>query len=434
MLPSGITHTGPERALEPRFQSHNRDDVRPPRTDEDISERLSIDSGNRRSATHAKTTPGKNAAERSRHMLDNTRGVVLDDGVRPVLGITGQLSRSNAARTATGHRDANLSFMIDDQRDGRLICHFGWSTYTEKHVAQRIRSYESDLATAEERGILGDAVLALVAAAGPKDAGDARYLSMLAWMLAIFAFRRGLGVHPAVWTRHEVLDALVLTRDDLTGKTLLTYRSGLRRLRAGLTWLTEGEATPTRMRASQPPHEPYTDRHLAALRDWIQALRSAYQRRCARALLCLGAGCGMTSGEISTTRGSDLTVLDSGTVIVRPPASGRVLACRRAFEEDLAYLARFRDAWLFAPERTTENPVRVISNVVARMPCTRGVPRLDARRARSTWIVSLLCDRVPSDVVAKAAGLASSETLARYTHWVPPLTDEETLRLLRGTL
>jgi hypothetical protein len=368
--------------------------------------------------------------------LNDARGVVLDDSVRPVLGITAQLARSNAARSATGHRDANLSFVIDDQRDGRLICHFGWSTYTEEQVAQRIRSYEPDAAAAteDEQHLLRNAVVALVAAAGPRDPDDARWLSMLAWMLGTFALRRGLGAHPSAWIRHDVIDALILTRTDLTGTTLLTYRSGLRRLRAGLTWLTTGESTPVRMRADQSPREPYRDPQLAALSAWLQALPSAYQRRCARAVLCLGAGCGLTSREIGAIRGSDLSVLDSGTVIVRPPGSERILACRRAFEQDLAHLARVGDAWIFAPDRMTHSPVHLISNVIARMPRARGVPRLDTRRARSTWIVSLLRDRVPTDVVAKAAGLASSETLARYTHWIPPLSDEATLRLLRGTL
>jgi hypothetical protein len=434
MLPGDTPPTWPERAFQPDLQPDDRDDVQPPRSGKHVAKRLPIDSDHRRRATHAQPTAGKLIAENSSYVLDDTRGIILDDRVRPTVGIAGQLSRSNAARTATGHRDANLSFMIDDQRDGRLICHFGWSTYTQEHAAQRMRGYKPDveLASEDEQSILRESVIALVAAAGPRDPDDARLLSMLAWMLGTFALRRGHGVLPATWIRHEVIDALILTRTDLTGPTLLTYRSGLRRLRGGLTWIIEGEAAAVRMCATQPPHEPYAGSHLAAIRSWINGLCSAYQRRCATALICLGVGCGLTSSEIGGMRGRDARILPSGTVVVDPPGSQRIIACRREFEADLAALATTArtDQFLFAPERTVEKPVHLISNIVDRMRLSRGVPRLDTRRARSTWIVSLLRDHVPHDVIAKAAGLSSTEALARYMRWVPPISDESALRMM----
>jgi len=40
--------------------------------------------------------------------------------------------------------------------------------------------------------------------------------------------------------------------------------------------------------------------------------------------------------------------------------------------------------------------------------------------------------RIDPGVIAAAAGLASTASLARYQHFVPPLSDHETARLLRG--
>ncbi|WP_371656790.1 MULTISPECIES: hypothetical protein [unclassified Streptomyces] len=42
--------------------------------------------------------------------------------------------------------------------------------------------------------------------------------------------------------------------------------------------------------------------------------------------------------------------------------------------------------------------------------------------------------RIDPGVIAAAAGLASTASLARYQHFVPPLSNRETARLLRGQI
>ena len=434
-MPNGdLRHSGPQRTPQPGLDLNNRDHVRPPGTAQHVTEGLPVYTGRHRRPPHAQPAASDLGTENSGHVLHDTRGVIGDLRVRPRLGIAGEPNRSNAARSTTRHRDASLSIAVD-HRDDRLICHFSWSAYTEGDVAQRMIDNEPDpgLVSDEERRILTPPVTAVTAAAGPASVEDARFLLMLAWMLGVYALRRGLGPSPATWIRHEVIDGLLLSRSDLSSATLLTYRSGLRRLRNGLIWMTEGEKAAVRMRASRPPREPYSDRQVDRIRDWILTLSSAYQRRCATALLCLGAGCGLTSSEIGAMRGRGLRVLDSGAVVLQPAGSDRIIACRGDFEADLALLADEQDAFLFAPSRTVDQPVHLISNIVDRMPRGRGVPRLDTRRARTTWIVSLLRDHVPHEVVAKAAGMTSIEPLARYQHWVPPIDEQAELRMLRGT-
>ena len=85
------------------------------------------------------------------------------------------------------------------------------------------------------------------------------------------------------------------------------------------------------------------------------------------------------------------------------------------------------------PPRNSDSPVNLIGNVVARLRRAGGLPRLEARRLRATWLVELMRARIPHEVIARAAGLATTEQLARYLRWVPPVTEETALRMLRGT-
>ncbi|MEU9489438.1 hypothetical protein AB0D83_38395 [Streptomyces decoyicus] len=51
---------------------------------------------------------------------------------------------------------------------------------------------------------------------------------------------------------------------------------------------------------------------------------------------------------------------------------------------------------------------------------------------RPTWIVGLLADGISEAVVAQAAETVSPAALAPYHRWVPPLPQEEVIRLLPG--
>ncbi|MEV6568400.1 hypothetical protein [Streptomyces kronopolitis] len=253
--------------------------------------------------------------------------------------------------------------------------------------------------------------------------------------LATFAERVGLARDPLVWLAPETITRYLLTRPTLRGSTLQTYRCVLLRVREALLWLQSGQQSKLKMRASRQRPAPYTPPELARFLMWARGLPGGPTRGgSALALLALGAGCGLSRREVLATRGTHVTALPSDAVVVAVPGSDRLVVCRAMWEEVLAEHTRSAgDSYLFLPQRKAVAPKNGITNWVERVQRgSSGMPELKLARLRSTWIVELLRQRVPEDVVATAAGMGSTAGLAPYRAWVPKLTQEATTRMLRG--
>ncbi|AJT66526.3 hypothetical protein T261_4889 [Streptomyces lydicus] len=253
--------------------------------------------------------------------------------------------------------------------------------------------------------------------------------------LAMFAERVGLARDPLVWLAPETITRYLLTRPALRGSTLQTYRCALLRVREALLWLQSGQQATPKMRASRQRPVPYTPPELARFLMWARGLPGGAARGgSALALLALGAGCGLSRREVLAARGAHVTALPSDAVVVAVPGSDRLVVCRAMWEEVLAERARSAGhGYLFLPQREAAAPKNGITNWVERIQRgSSGVPELKLARLRSTWIVELLRQRVPEDVVAAAAGMGSTAGLAPYRAWVPKLSQEATTRMLRG--
>ncbi|MGX7763424.1 hypothetical protein ACWQ06_32760 [Streptomyces angustmyceticus] len=253
--------------------------------------------------------------------------------------------------------------------------------------------------------------------------------------LAVYAERVGIARDPLLWLAPETMTRFLLARTNLEGNSVQTYRSILLRIREALLWLEYGQQPTPRMSAKCQRAAPYTPPELARYLMWARALPPASAiGGSALALLALSAGCGLTRREVLAARGTDITVLPSEAVVVAVPGSDRLVVCRAMWEEDLAARARAAgDGFLFLPQRQTAAPKNGISNWVKRnLKRSSGLPALKLARLRSTWIVELLRQRVPEDVIASAAGMKSTAALAPYRASVPPLTTAATTRILRG--
>ncbi|MFD8478863.1 hypothetical protein [Kitasatospora sp. NPDC059673] len=250
--------------------------------------------------------------------------------------------------------------------------------------------------------------------------------------LALWAEASGLPRDPDAWLRGEVIDAFVLSRAGEVAPTAVqTYRTWLRRVRDALAWSDRGEPVPPRLHAPANPHEPYDKAELAGLRHWASHL-PGQQRTDALALMALGAGCGLAPKEVAATTGRDLRQRAPGHPFVHTGVDRPVVA-RAAWEDVLAELALLAGgAYLFRPRHTTPYAKNLIGSwSLVHQPPT-GLPTLSAGRLRASWIVELMTERIDHDLIAKAAGLASAASLARYQHFVPPLDDNTAARLLRG--
>jgi integrase len=136
---------------------------------------------------------------------------------------------------------------------------------------------------------------------------------------------------------------------------------------------------------SSMPSEPYSDSELTGLRDW--ALRSSPSRRPrALALLALGLGAGLSTGEITAALCGDVSLTDSGlaisvrglrarTVMISPEWAGAIREATHGggLEE-----------WIFCPDRTTGGK-NMVTNFVA--PDRSATTAPNVQRMRATWIV-----------------------------------------------
>lgn len=276
------------------------------------------------------------------------------------------------------------------------------------------------------------AVRSVVAATVTQVPYDVERLLHVTGRLALWADAAGLPAEPDAWLRGEVIDAFVLSLAARQAPaTLRTYRTWLRRVRDALAWSDRGEPVPPKLSAPAKPHQPYEPAELAGLRHWAEHL-PARQRADALALMGLGAGLGLMPKEVAATRGTDLHRHGHGHPLVHT-ALGRLVAARPAWEEPLADLAAAAGSgFLFRPGRTTDYAKNLIGSWPQHHPAPADPPALSVGRLRASWIVELMRARISHDVIATAAGLASTASLARYQHFVLPLTDTQTLRILRG--
>lgn len=265
----------------------------------------------------------------------------------------------------------------------------------------------------------------------------ARKLMLALSGLAVHAERTGVARDPLAWLAPDVITRYLLALTKLKGSSVQTYRSILLRIRETLLWLEYGQQPTPRMSAKPQRAAPYTPPDLARYLMWARALPpTSTLGGSALALLALGAGCGLARRELLAVRGTDITVLPSEAVVVAVPGSDRLVVCRAMWEEDLAARARTAGTgYLFLPQRQVAEPKNGVSNWAQRtLKGASGLPDLKLARLRSTWIVELMRQRVPEDVIAAAAGMQSTAALAPYRASVPPLTTPAITRMLRGAV
>ncbi|BFV57662.1 hypothetical protein KCMC57_up27660 [Kitasatospora sp. CMC57] len=279
---------------------------------------------------------------------------------------------------------------------------------------------------------LAPLVRSVVAAAVTAVPYDVERLLHITAALALWAEANGLARDPDTWLRGEVIDAFVLSRAaTIEASSVVTYRTWLRRVRDALAWTERGEPIPAKLHAPARPHKPYSATELSGLRHWAHHLRGQ-QRNDALALMGLGAGCGLMPREVAATRGADLRRGRPDEALVHAGIERPVVA-RTPWEDVLAELAALAGrGYLFRPHRTTAYAKNLIGSWSLLHQPSSGLPPLSVGRLRAGWIVELMRERIDHSLIAKAAGLASAASLARYQHLVPPLDDATTIRLLRG--
>jgi hypothetical protein len=129
-------------------------------------------------------------------------------------------------------------------------------------------------------------------------------------------------------------------------------------------------------------------------------------------------------------RGTDV-VLDRDVVVIDVCSPiPRIVPVLAEFEDELLELASLAGGdFLVGGEAKSKNKA---SRALARYESGPGRPRLNASRARSTWLLRhlILGTRLPE--LAQAAGFTNVSSLDELLPYVPVLSKQERRRMLRG--
>jgi len=435
MLPIAVSSRllRPQRGTSEDGQPGDGRDVGPGASGEQVGDSLPVDARTVRHRPQAQAPLAQGFGESMGDLPDRFGSGVGTGLLGPGFRIAGELPRGECAGASADHVRTILSVEVDQLWNGCLSSRYVWTVVLDPETSAKITRYRprNPPAVWDEVAPLVCSVVAATVTAVPY---DVERLLHVTGRLALWAEAAGLERDPDAWLRNEVIDAFVLSLSaGIEASTVRTYRTWLLRVRDALAFSERGEAAPARLHAPVNPHQPYTPAELARLRHWAAHL-PRQQRTDGLALLGLAAGCGLTPREVAGSRGGDLARPRPGGPLLHTGASRVVpLVARAVWDPVLDELARAAgDGYLFRPRRSVAYAKNLIGSwsLLHRPPSP--LPAVSAGRLRATWIVELMAARIDHDLIAKAAGLASAASLARYQHHVPPLDDATAMRLLRG--
>jgi integrase len=205
-------------------------------------------------------------------------------------------------------------------------------------------------------------------------------------------------------------------------------RTNLRALARSLERYPQPVAVPLQRERAQQPYSPAEIAGFLRLAD-AQSTRARGLR--ASALVCLGAGAGIITGELRHVRGSDIVTRSGGVLVVVAGARARSVPVLERYHERLLQAAAFAGDRFIIGGR---NPQRrnVTDTLSAMLSTDSALPRLKAGRLRSTWLVE--CARqIGLGLFMHAAGISCSQRLGDLAARLPEATEHELVALLGAT-
>ena len=269
----------------------------------------------------------------------------------------------------------------------------------------------------------------VVAEATPGTPARAKALLFAASRLACFGERVGLELSPAVLLHPSVIERLALVGcDGLSPASVRTVRTNLRALVRACERYPEPEpvALP-RDRAKPPYREAEIDGYLR-----LAACLSTRRRRMrASALVRLGAGAGVTAGELRHVRGRDVVQRAGGVLVLVSGHRARSVPVLARYQQPLLEAASFAGENLIVGGREAGRR-NVTDELCALLSADRSLPRLEPGRLRSTWLVA--CAReIGLGVFMQAAGISCSQRLGDLAAQLPAASEGELVALLGGS-
>ena len=267
-----------------------------------------------------------------------------------------------------------------------------------------------------------------VAACDPASPARARALIHALAKLASFADSVGIQLDPARVLHLSVIERFLATAGMQLGPaTRRTVATNLRAMRRRLIEADRPDPLALPRERAKAPYSPGEIDHYLALAAAQPTLSRAMR---ATALICLGAGAGLTGVDLRHVRGSDVRRLHGGLVVT-------VAGCHR---RRVPVLARFHGPLKPAADYAGEGFIvggvdrarkNITSGLVASLAGGIDLPPLDMRRLRSTWLTSV-AETIGLHAFMDAAGVDCSQRLGDIVSHIAPVEEELAVRLLSG--
>lgn len=290
-------------------------------------------------------------------------------------------------------------------------------------LSRVIDGYVPSGVRAETWARVADDVRSWVTAAAPGHRRRALQLLYAAAHLAAWCDEQAIPATTAIALRLSTIERFCASaqRDGrYSATTRSTIRSRLRCL-ADANRVIGNPPQPPRL-ARQRVRPPYGDQEVAGYFALARAQSSP--TRCQRllALLCSGLGAGLAPQDYRDLRGTDVVEGPGSRVVVHVRGQRpRQVPVLEAYAGELAAIAQATGNSLLLggskPDRRS-----VTTGLLHSIEGDPGLPPLDPRRLRSTWLLTQLRRRVRLDVLLAAAGLESPASLGDLVGY---LTDPE---------
>jgi integrase len=292
-------------------------------------------------------------------------------------------------------------------------------------AARAIAAYAPSSVSAEAAGF----ARAVVAQAEPATAARAKALLFAAGRLGAFAEQIGLELSAGALLSEPVIERFVLVGCvGVSPATRRTLRTNLRSLARAIERYPQ--PAPVGL-PREPAKRPYAPAEIAGFLRLADAQATHARRLRASALVCLGAGAGVIAGELRHVRGSDVVERSGGVLVQLGGARARAVPVLERYHERLLEAAAFAEYRLIVGGR---NPDRrnVTDTMTAALSTDLSLPRLQAGRLRSTWLVE--CARtIGLRAFMHAAGITCSQRLGDLAAQLSEATEVELITLLGGS-
>jgi hypothetical protein len=269
---------------------------------------------------------------------------------------------------------------------------------------------------------------AVVARAGPETPARAKAWLFAAAKLAGFAERVGLELSSDVVLSETVVERFIIEGcRSVSPATRRTLRTNLRALARAVERYPQPVPVPL---ARERAKRPYSLSEIDGFLRLADAQATRARRLRASVVVCLGAGAGVIAGELRHVRGIDIACRAGGVLVTVAGARARAVPVLERYQQRLLQAAAFAGERYLIGGRNPERR-NVTDTLTAALSSDASLPRLEAGRLRSTWLVEC-AGRIGLGAFMQAAGITCSQRLGDLAAGLPSATEAELVALFGG--